>query len=261
MSEPSNKVLAALGAGSPEKKGGENTDLTSELEKANHKADVWAGRAKSLSDENAELKRKLAEAEARSRAERVAEAIPADVKKDIPDDYLKASITGTQHVVDEAMAGIKKENDDLRKQMKEQNDRSFMNEIGMRHGSFFEEVGAGGSKEQLWNQFRDQNKETFKAIMDSHDTTRFASFVEQFYTRIGSPNPSGVRGGAAAPEPGKAIGGAPTVTQDDQGKQYTQQEYLTELERAEEARNAGDMATYRAVTQKLTKALNEGRVK
>ena len=76
-------------------------------------------------------------------------------------------------------------------------------------------------------------------------------------------NPAGGSGTSAAPEPKPSGGGTQSPGQDDADgqKQYTTDEYLAELQKAEEARDSGDMATYRTMTARLNKALNEGRVK
>ena len=84
-----------------------------------------------------------------------------------------------------------------------------------------------------------------------------------FYREIGVKNPAGGSGTSAAPEPKPSGGGTQSPGQDDADgqKQYTTDEYLAELQKAEEARDSGDMATYRTMTARLNKALNEGRVK
>ena len=85
-----------------------------------------------------------------------------------------------------------------------------------------------------------------------------------FYREIGVPNPSGVQGGSAAPDPRSTVGGESRAETDAHadGKTFTQDEYLAALDKAEsDFRANGDVKAYRAATEALSKALNEGRVK
>ena len=153
--------------------------------------------------------------------------------------------------------------DKLRSEIAERDRRAFYGEIGRDNPKFFDSIAPGGDKASIWAQFKARNKETYDAIMATHDVSRFNSLVGMFYREIGVKNPAGGSGTSAAPEPKPSGGGTQSPGQDDADgqKQYTTDEYLAELQKAEEARDSGDMATYHTMTARLNKALNEGRVK
>lgn len=257
------KVSAALAIDGGAAGGEGNSELATQLEKEKHTSSVWAGRAKSLSDENARLKEKIRQLEAGKTVDATLANIPAEVKGDTPDEITRPALEGARRMVEDATAELDKKIEQMKAAGQQQAHQSFLQQIGIRHGRFFDSVGAGGDKEKMWTQFKNANRETYEAVIASNDASRFDMLVNQFYSYIGAPNPSGGTGGSAAPDPSTSAGGPQnTATIDPDGqKQYTSQEYLQLLEKAEDYRNAGDMKTYREMTAKLSKALNEGRVK
>lgn len=266
MNEQENKVAAALATGEPGAGGtgtGDNAELNAELEKAKHQASVWAGRAKKSAEEKAALEEELRKLKAQKTVDDVAAEIPAELKGDTPDETLKAALTGSKKLVDDATGKTEEEIAKLRTEMAANNAKAFVNQLAAKHSAFFELVGPGGANAQVWEQFKAKNRETFNAIMASQDVSRFDGFVSQFCSHLGIPDPSGKGGGTAIPEPAKITGGPQNLgggAAEDK-TEYTQAEYLKQLEAAEDARYNGDMKTYREVTARLTKALNEGRVK
>lgn len=260
-----DKVNAALtieGAAAGGGNGGAGTDLSAELEKAKHSSSVWAGRAKSLSDENAKLKDKIRQLEAGKAVDDTLAQIPESVKGDTPDEYTRAALDGAKRMVDETSERLEKKIDEMGKAQIERDHQMFLSQIGLKHSKFFDSVGPGGDKESMWRQFKSANFETYNAVIASNDVARFDNLVRQFCAQIGVNYPSGGHGGPAAPDPSPSTGGSqPTGPTDPDGqKKYTTDEYLKLLEQAEDARNNGDMTTYRNMTATLTKALNEGRV-
>ncbi len=258
-----NKVAAALAVGGDvngDEGGNEPTPNAEEIKKA-HTESVWAGRAKKLADENAALQKQLAELKSKQTLESALEGIPPEVKGDTPDEITRPALVGAKRMVDEFAGKTEEELNKLRAEMVERDRKIFVSQIGAQNPKFFESVAPGGDKAKMWADFVSLNAETYKSINASNDVERFNSFVAQFYSYIGSPNPSGNAGITSAPEPRSALGGQGQGGGNQDDKVYTTQEYLAEIERAEDAQRSGDMNTYRAITASLGKALKEGRVK
>ena len=255
------KVEAAL-EGGQNAGDGENAELAKELEKSKHTNEVYAGRLKAQGEELKQLREEVRTLKAGKMAGEVVDKLTPEQLGDTPKTYAQTAAAVSAQVVEEAKAAQKDEVDKLRAEIAERDRRAFYGQIGKENAKFFDDIAPGGDKASIWAQFKAENKETYDAIMATHDVARFNTLVGSFYRRIGAKNPAGGSGTSAAPEPGSSGSGNPTPGQngDDEQKKYTTDEYLKELEKAEEARDNGDMATYRTVTARLNKALNEGRV-
>ncbi len=257
-----DKVAAALavGSGASGDEGGTPSPSAEELKKE-HTESVWAGRARKLAEEKAALQKELAELKSKRSLETALESIPQEVKGDTPDEITRPALAGAQRMIDEHAGKTDEELRKLRAEMADRDRKMFVSQISAQNQKFFESVAPGGDKAKMWADFVSLNAETYKSINASNDVGRFNSFVRQFYSYIGSPNPSGSAGIASAPEPRSTQGGQDRGVDGQSDKVYTTQEYLAEIERAEDAQRAGDMKTYRAITGSLGKALNEGRVR
>ncbi len=257
-----NKVEAALGGGQ-EAGAGDNADIAKELEKSRHTNEVLAGRIKAQGEEVKNLRAEIRALKAGKAADEVVEKLTPEQLGETPKAYAQTAAVVSAQVAEEVRAAQKDEVDKLRSEIAERDRRAFYGEIGRDNPKFFDSIAPGGDKASIWAQFKARNKETYDAIMATHDVSRFNSLVGMFYREIGVKNPAGGSGTSAAPEPKPSGGGTQSPGQDDADgqKQYTTDEYLAELQKAEEARDSGDMATYRTMTARLNKALNEGRVK
>jgi len=260
MSENENKVEAALRGGQGEV-AGENSELAKELEKSKHTNEVMAGRLKAQGEELKQLREEVRKLNAGKVAGEVVDKLSPEQLGETPKAYAQTAGAVAAQIVEEAKTAQKDEVDKLRAEIAERDRRAFYGQIGRENAKFFDDIAPGGDKASIWAQFKAENKETYDAIMETRDVSRFNSLVGSFYRRIGVKNPAG-GSGSAAPEPGTSGSGTQKPGNDDADgqKKYTTDEYLKELEQAEEARNSGDMATYRTVTARLNKALNEGRV-
>lgn len=261
MNENENKVEAALGGG--QNAGAGESDIAKELEKSRHTNEVLAGRIKAQGEEVKSLRAEIRALKAGKAADEVVENLTPEQLGDTPKAYAQTAAVVSTQVAEEVRAAQKDEVDKLRAEMAERDKRAFYGEIGRANSKFFDDIAPGKDKAPMWAQFKERYKETYDAIMETHDVERFNSLVGMFYRELGVKNPAGGSGAVAAPDPRTAGGGGTQLPgQDDADqKQYTSDEYLAELEKAEEARDSGDMATYRTMTARLNKALNEGRVK
>ena len=256
-----DKVKAALEGGQNAGTGGD-AEIAKELEKSRHTNEVLAGRIKAQGEEVRNLRAEIRALKAGKAAEEVVDNLTPEQLGETPKAYAQTAAVVSAQVAEEVKAAQKDEVDKLRAEMEERERRNFYGQIGRDNAKFFEDITPGGDKASIWAQFKARYDETYKAIMATHDVARFNSFVGTFYREIGVKNPANGSGTVAAPEPGPTGGGTQKPGQDDADgeKKYTTDEYLKELEKAEEARDGGDMETYRTMTARLTKALNEGRV-
>lgn len=259
----SEKVIAALGetGGGPE---AGKEDLQAKLEKSMHTADVWSGRAKKLAEEKAALEEELRRIKSKDAVRNATERLTPEELGDTPKDFVETSGRVAAALVEEAEGRQTEELRKLREELAERDRNSFRDAIGAANRKFFEDVGPGGDKSAMWEQFKSNNRETLAAVMKTHDVARFNRMVEAFYREIGVPNPSGVQGGSVAPDPRSTVGGQNGVGggANADGQTFTQEQYLKALEKAEDDfRASGDVKAYRAATDALNRALNEGRVK
>ena len=233
-----------------------------ELEKVRHTADVWAGRAKQLQEEKKALEEKLRKYESGQIVDEALKTLTPEDKHDTPDEYLGASARVTARVaakmVGDAQAATNEEIQRLRQEIAARDERTFLANIGQRHKELFDSVATGGDKHEYWQRFKENHRETFAAIMATHDEARFDMMVNDFYRELGLPVPGA--GATASPTPSTTGGPSPSGSQ-PHAETLTQQQYLAELEKAEDARRAGDMKTWREINERLRSALNEGRVK
>ena len=256
-----DKVKAALEGGQNAGTGGD-AEIAKELEKSRHTNEVLAGRIKAQGEEVRNLRAEIRALKAGKAAEEVVDNLTPEQLGETPKAFAQTAAVVSAQVAEEVKAAQKDEVDKLRAEMEERERRNFYGQIGRDNANFFEDITPGGDKASIWAQFKARYDETYKAIMATHDVARFNSLVGTFYREIGVKNPANGSGTVAAPEPGPTGGGTQKPGQDDADgeKKYTTDEYLKELEKAEEARDGGDMETYRTMTARLTKALNEGRV-
>ncbi len=255
------KVEAAL-AGGQETGGGESPDAAKELEKSRHTNDVLAGRLKAQGEELKRLREELRVLNAAKAADEAVDTLTPEQLGDVPREFATAAAAVSAKMLETAKAEQKDEVDRLRAELEERDRRFFYGQIGRDNAKFFDDVAPGGDKASFWAQFKAANRETYDAVLATRDAVRFNALVDSFYRLIGVRNPGRGQGASAAPDPATTGGGSrtPAVEDADGQRKYTSDEYLALLEKAEEARDGGDMSTYRAMTDRLNKALNEGRV-
>ncbi len=255
------KVIAALGMGDGRE--AKESDLQALLEKSQHTADVWSGRAKKLAEEKAALEAELRRVRSGQAVKDATESLTEADLGDTPKDFVETSGKVAAKLVEQAEGRQSEEIRKLREEIAARDSNAFLAAIGAANRKFFSDIAPGGDKAELWARFTDSNRETLAAIVQGHDVARFNRQVEAFYREIGVPNPSGGEGASAAPAP-REIGGANGGTAADAAgeRTYTTQEYLEALDRAETGFRAnGDRKAYDAATSLLNKALAEGRVK
>lgn len=261
MNETEKAKAALAGIGGGENTGAEgaaNNAQSDELEKLRHAKDVWAGRAKQYQEEKKALEEKLRKLESGQVLDDALKSLSEDDRRDTPDEYLGASGKVAMRIVDKATASQSEEIARLRAEMAERDSRQFLANIGSRHRDFFDSVQPGGDKKEYWDKYVANNRETFEAVMATRDEARFENLVNGFYRELGIPV-SGA-GASASPTPSTTGGPSPAGYRGNDNTVMTTDQYLKELERAEDMRRQGNMKEYREINDRLKRALNEGRV-
>ena len=269
MSEEINKAIDALAGGT--KVGGtppaDTTDWKAKYEEAQRElnsARVEQGRVKKLNEEKSELERKLAEAQSARGVQSAIEALPDNLRTDTPEDYQKvAAIMAQQAVskaVQEAEARRKAELDTVMAQMAEREKREadakradFGARVEREFPGFLKSaVLEGGDKYEAWVAYQRFNAASINVAVQKCDFDTLAYHIRAFYrNELGVEPPSGGTG-AAAPDPSATGGGNPVTPKS--GKTYTDQELSELFDKKEAARDRGDWAEVKRLTDEINRA-------
>lgn len=258
MSASEESVMAALSrkGTQPGEGGGDNL---AELEKVKHTADMWAGRARQISQENAELKEKLRKLEAGSGAKAIVAKMTPEQLGDLPKEYVESMLGASAQMMQAAQEKQEAELKAMRAEMEEGNRKVFLAQVGARHEQFFDLVKPGGANAKIWEEFKEAHKETFEGIMTSHDSGRFDRFVSDFCRVYGVSDPSGAKATTTTPDP-VTTGGGNQVVQTDDKKVYTPEEYA-ELEKKLMRLRATNYQEYLKMRDEVEQILIDGRVR
>lgn len=253
--------------------GGEPIDYKAEYEKAQKQLQserVESGRLKKANEEIAELRKKLAEVEARNDTEAAVEALPEELQS-LPDDYKQGAAVVAKRLVDRANA----ERDAKLKEMESRFDAeekrrrleamgSFVSKINAKFPGFLASIREGGDKKAAWTKYLRHNSATVKGALADGDFETLSYHVGQFYRSIDVEIPSGDQDGSAAPDPRAMGGGVESQRATLQpGKTYSAKEYQQILNDAQARFQQHTLSykEYSAICEELTKAYREGRVK
>ena len=229
-----------------------------DLEKMRHAKDVWAGRAKQLQEEKKALEAELAKFKSGQAVSEAIKSLTPDERDDTPEEYLGASARVAAKIVGDAQTATNEEIKRLRDEMAAERNKTFLANIGQRHRELFASVEPGGDKHEYWKRFMDNHRETFEAVMANHDETRFDMLANDFYRELGIPVPGASASASLTPS---TTGGALPAYDLRNIQTMTSEQYLAELEKAEDLRKAGDMKGWREINDRLKAVLNAGRVK
>lgn len=261
MNEEMQKAMNALSGGGTTggDAGGEATDWKAKYEEMERKfrsAQVEQGRVKKLDEENKALRSRLAGAEALKRAKEEVANLGEETRGDVPEDYLVGAGVLAQKVAADAIAA-QKEEFDRRMAEREQREaaamrQSFAQRIEREFPGFLRDaVSEGGDKYAAWVKYQRFNAATITAAVNACDFDTLAWHIRKFYSdELGIPPPSGGTG-AAAPDP-SPTGGNPVVR--TQGKAYTEDEINGLFDKKEAARDRGDWAEVKRLTDEINRA-------
>ena len=261
MNEEMEKAMNALSGGGATggDAGSEATDWKAKCEELQNKLNaVWAdnGRIKKLAEENARLQKQLAGAEALKRAKDEVANMDEEQKGGTPDDYLVGAGVLAQKVAADAIAAQSAEFD---RRMAEREQREaaaqrqgFAQRIEREFPGFLRDaVTEGGDKFAAWMKYQRFNAATITAAVNACDFDTLAWHIRAFYnSELGIPPPSGGTG-AAAPDP-SPTGGSPVMR--TQGKAYTEDEIDGLFDKKEAARDRGDWAEVKRLTDEINRA-------
>ena len=275
MNAETENIIGAIG-GTPADgtTGGGEPDykaLYEEMQRKLQSEKVEAGRLKRSEEEKAALRKELEELKKAKRTEEAMNALPDDLKAEVPDDFKRGSAIIAQKAVDTAMAGTEErlarleqgaEAEKLR--LESARKAEFAARINATFPGFAKSIGKGGDKYDAWVKYQRHNLGSIQAALASCDFDTLKYHIEMFHREAGIPVPSGSQDGAAAPDPRSMGGGASTQAAVLQpGKTYTAQEYQRILNDAQARfqRHVIGYKEYVGICGELTKAYKEGRVK
>ena len=261
MNEEMEKAMNALSGGGATggDAGSETTDWKAKYEEAQRQlnsARVDEGRVKKLSEKIKTLEGQLADATALKRAKEEVANMGEDQRGEVPEDYLVGAGVLAKKVAADAIAAQSAEFD---RRMAEREQReaaaqrqSFAQRIEREFPGFLRDaVTEGGDKFAAWMKYQRFNAATITAAVNACDFDTLAWHIRSFYnSELGIPPPSGGTG-AAAPDP-SPTGGNPVVR--TQGKAYTEDEINSLFDKKEAARDRGDWAEVKRLTDEINRA-------
>ena len=266
MNEEIEKAMNALagdGTAGGTSSGGDGTDWKAKCKELENKLNaVWAdeGRAKKLAEEVKELRKQLAGAEALKRAKEEVANLGEETRGDVPEDYLVGAGVLAQKMAADAIAEKSAELD-RRIAEREERERAarqqqFAERIDRQFPGFLRDaVSDTGDKHAAWVQYQRYNAPSIVAATRNFDFESLSWHIQQFYTNaLGIAAPSGGTG-AAAPDPSPT--GGVNQAHRTAGKPYTEDEIDALFDKKEAARDRGDWAEVRRLTDEINRAQAE----
>lgn len=270
MSEQTNAMDALTGAISGGgSSAGEATDWKAKYEEAQRElnsARVEQGRVKKLDEEKKALENQLEELRAARLQDDAMSALPDDLRSDLPADYQKGASIIAHNTVSAELKQRDAEIADLRRKMveREQRDAAMRNAdfarlIESRYPGFLVAISEGGDKCDAWKRYLRFNRNDVVAARNSGDIDAMIYHIDRFFTEeLGVQPPSGASE-AAAPDPSAISGGQPTAQRT--GRQYTEAEIDDLFDKKEAARDRGDWAEVKRLTDEINRAQASGGAK
>lgn len=269
MNEEMEKAMNALagGTGTAGAPAGDAVDWKAKYEEMERKfqsAQVEQGRVKKLDEEKKALEAKLAELSSKRRSQEAISSLPDNLREAIPDDYAEGTSLIAQRTVDAALAARDAELAAIKAQMAEKERRaakaandSFGVRIEQAFPGFLKSaVLEGGDKHAAWVQYQRYNAGSINAAVAACDFDTLSYHIRKFYTdELGIVAPSGGTG-AAAPDPSATGGGTPAAR--TAGKAYTEDELDALFDKKEAARDRGDWAEVKRLTDEINRAQAAG---
>lgn len=245
---------------------GDKDARIAELERELQKERVESGRLKKTNEELAHLREEVARLKERKGVDSVIESVPEDVRNDIAPEVLRASGTMANRAAAEVAGSIskdiEKQNEEIR-MLREENQRrdrvAFTQRINMQFPGFMSSVSEGGDKHDAWIKYQRYNAGSIVSALNANDFDTIAYHIERFCNELGVPVPSG-KGGSATPDPRSLAGGTGTVSVNN-GRIYTPEEYNALFDQKEAARDRGDYAEVKRISDEINRAQAEGRIK
>lgn len=275
MNGETENTIGAIGGSPAEGATGDGTPdykaLYEEAQKKLQSEKVEAGRLKREAEENSALRKELMELKKSKITEEAINALPDDLKSEVPDDFKRGSALIAQKAVDSAMAGaeerlarLEQEAQAEKMRIEKARQAEFVARINATFPGFAKSIGKGGDKYDAWVKYQKHNLGTIQTALVACDFDTLKYHIEMFHREAGLQIPSGSQDGTAAPDPRSVGGGASTQAEVlSPGKTYTAQEYQRILNDTQMKfqRHVIGYKDYVSTCDELTKAYKEGRVK
>jgi hypothetical protein len=266
MNEEITKAMDALaGRGAlAATTGGDTTDWKAKYEEAQRElasAKVEQGRVKKLDEQVKALQAENAKLSSSRGVQSVIDGLPPEMKEGFTEDSLRAQALIAQRAVEAANAERDAQIAQMRAEQAERDRRNaqaaevaFGQMIEQRYPGFLRSaVAEGGDKHGAWVEFVEYYGPSINAAYNAQDFKRLSWFIEKFYTeKLELPPPSGGLG-AAAPDPSATGGGTPT-TRIHGDKTYTADEINALFDKKEAARDRGDWAEVKRLSDEINRA-------
>lgn len=271
MNNEKKDILGAIGGNAEGTNGGE-PDYKALYEKSQKELQankVEDGRLRKVNEELAAARKELDELRRSKRTEEAINALPEDLKNEVPDDIKRGSAVIAQKAVDSALSGamadtnerlarLEREQEEARVSADRVRKAEFERRIANTYPDFLKGIDAGGDKREAWMKYRRFNEASIQSAISSCDYDTLEYHIKNFYREIDVPLPTAGQG-YTAPEPRPASGGQQVIPQGG-GKTYTLDEYVALQEKCEKLFYE-NKAEYAKLRDELEKAMAEGRVK
>ena len=231
-----------------------------DYERTKHELDNSRGRLKSLDARLKELEKENAELRAsKSQEELVSSALTEEERANLDPAFLSAM--AKMNAATEAR--LRRENEERDRQEAEAREArmreaksNFAQQIESAFPGFLSSIGTGGGSEAAWREFCRIYGASVNAAYERFDVDAISHLIRQFNAEQGIRVPSGSQGKATSPDP-RNLGSGTTVAS-PATRNYTEKDVNTLFDEKEAARDRGDWAEVRRLTDEINKAQAQG---
>lgn len=261
--ETVDKMAAAFGGGANKPDSGDsNEDLAKQLARAKEYEATQNGRLKAQNEELERLRKENEELRRKRNEEDIASAITDDERAAIPDEVMTASTKMMRSLEDKLQKRIDAVQASQTHEREEAQNRAksdVVSKVMAFCPSFLDDVSAGGAKNAQWEEYKKYNGDSVNAAFARGDFASLKYHIESFYQNfLHVQVPSGGGANTAEPAP-RSVGG--TSDAPITGKTYTLDEFSALFDQKEAARERGDFAEVKRISDEINRAQAEGRVK
>jgi hypothetical protein len=234
-----------------------------EFERTKHELDNNRGRLKALDSRLKELEKENAELRAaREREDIISSALTDEERAKVDPEFLKVMAKMNA----ETEARLRRENEERERQSAEERNlraeqakQDFVRRVEDRFPGFLASVGAGGANAEAWSRFYGIYGASIASAYSRFDLDALSHFINMFNLELGNRVPSGSQGAATGPDPRNLGSGAPVGAPTT--KTYTEDEITALFDKKEAARDRGDWAEVRRLTDEINRAQESGGAK
>lgn len=231
-----------------------------ELEKQLNSTRIEEGRVRKLSEELKARDEELAQLRASSSEEKLLSNLTDEEINDVPPEILNVA----KKLVRNGMTQIQSDYDQRMKDYESRmasnsidvNRQRVLDQVNARYPKFLADVGIGGDKCNAWKEYRKYNQASIAEAVNTGDINAFSYHIESFYrSHLGVSVPE-VGTEAVASDPMTTSAASRSYTVD--GKRITDEDLDKFYDEIEKARDRGDYAEMKRLTEIINKATRGG---